>query len=67
MVKNSTLFYVLEDIEGKKGKIYNLDDYREEEETEYTSIMEWLSRLELEVDQKIVDKLINMVPDLRQT
>jgi hypothetical protein len=67
MVKVSTLFYVLEEIEGKSGTIHNFDDYQEEEETEYTDIMEWLGRLELEVDQVVVDKLISLLPDLRES
>jgi hypothetical protein len=67
MVKVSTLFYVLEDIEGRNGKIYDLDDYQEEQETKYTGIMDWLSGLELEVDQKVVDRLLKMLPEIRQT
>lgn len=64
MVKISTLFYVLDDIEERSGKIFNLDDYQEDEETEFTDIFEMLDRLQIEVDQRLVDRLIKMLPEM---
>ena len=64
MVKISTLFYVLDDIEGRTGRIINLDDYQEEEETEYFDITEWLNSLQLEVDQVVVDRLMRLLPEV---
>ena len=64
MVKISTLFYVLDDIEERSGKVFNLDDYQKDEETEFTDIFEMLDRLKIEVDQQLVDRLIKMLPEM---
>ena len=64
MVKISTLFYVLDDTEGRSEKIFNLDDYQEDEETEFADIMEWLDRLQLEVDQRIIDRIMKLLPEM---
>ncbi len=64
MVKISTLFYVLDDIEGRSAKVFNLDDYQEDEETEFTDIWEMLDRLQIEVDQQLVDRLMKLLPQM---
>jgi len=64
MVKISTLFYVLDDTEGRSEKIFNLDDYQEDEETEFTDIFELLDKLQIEVDQQIIDRIMKLLPEM---
>jgi len=62
MVKISTLFYVLDDIEGKKEEILDLEDYEGDTKTEYALISDYLDRLIREPDQEVVDRLIRHLP-----
>jgi len=64
MVKISTLFYVLDDIEERSENVFNLDDYQEEEETEFTDIWEMLDRLQIEVNPQLVDRLMKVLPEM---
>jgi hypothetical protein len=58
MVNVSTLVYVLENLEGKKEEIINLNEVHDLERKYLDGLFARLDRIEMEMNQAIMDKIL---------
>jgi hypothetical protein len=58
MVKVSTLFYVLENLEGKKNEVIDLEEIHKLEQKYLTGLFEMIDQAELDIRPDLIDIIL---------